>query len=72
MNNKQSKILDTCIYFLDRYKKAVAKSDSQTGFEDIVFDQMIETIKELRDENKRLNELNKPSIVKGGVPDETD
>ena len=50
MNNKQNKILDTCIYFLDRYKKAVSKSDSQTGFEDMVFDQMIETIKELREE----------------------
>jgi hypothetical protein len=66
MTNKQEKILDTLVYFLGRYKKAVAKSESQTGFEDIVFEQMIETIKELREENKRLNELNKPKVIPGG------
>ena len=72
MTNKQEKILDTLVYFLGRYKKAVAKSESQTGFEDMVFEQMIETIKELREENKRLVELNKPSLVKVGESDETD
>ena len=41
-------------------------------FEDMVFEQMIETIKELREENKRLVELNKPSLVKVGESDETD
>ena len=66
MTNKQEKILDTLVYFIGRYKKAVAKSESQTGFEDIVFEQMIETIKELREENKRLNELNKPKVIPGG------
>ena len=72
MTNKQEKILDTFVYFLGRYKKAVAKSESQTGFEDMVFEQMIETVKELREENKRLAELNKPAILKGGASDEVD
>ena len=65
MTSKQSRILETLIYFLERYKKAVTKSEQSTGFEDMVFDQMIETIKELQAENKRLNELNKPKILKG-------
>ena len=70
MTSKQSRILETLIYFLERYKKAVVKSESATGFEDMVFDQMIETIKELQAENKRLNELNKPKILKGEGEDE--
>ena len=67
MTSKQSRILETLIYFLERYKKAVVKSESATGFEDMVFDQMIETIKELKEENERLNSLNKPKILSGGV-----
>ena len=66
MTSKQSRILETLIYFLERYKKAVVKSESATGFEDMVFDQMIESIKELQEENKRLNSLNKPKILSGG------
>jgi len=65
MTNKQRKILDTLIYFLNRYKQSILKSDQGTGFEELVFDQMIETIKELQEENIRLNELNKPKILKG-------
>ena len=65
MTSKQEKILETIIYFLERYKKAVTKSESSTGFEDMVFEQMIETVNELVDENKRLSELNKPKILKG-------
>jgi len=65
MTSKQEKILETIIYFLERYKKAVTKSESSTGFEDMVFTEMIDTIKELRAENKRLSELNKPKILKG-------
>ena len=64
MTSKQERILETLIYFLERYKKAVVKSESATGFEDMVFDQMIESVKELQEENKRLNELNKPKILK--------
>ena len=64
MTSKQEKILETIIYFLERYKKAVTKSESSTGFEDMVFTEMIDTIKEVRAENKRLNELNKPKILK--------
>ena len=67
MTSKQSRILETLIYFLERYKKAVTKSEQSTGFEDMVFDQMIETVKELREENERLNSLNKPKILSGGV-----
>ena len=67
MNSKQERILDTLIYFLKRYKKAVVKSDSATGFEDMVFDQMIDTINELKEENERLNNLNKPKILSGGI-----
>jgi hypothetical protein len=70
MTNKQEKILATIIYFLERYKNAVGKSEGSTGFEDIVFTEMIETIKELQAENKRLNELNKPKILKGEGEDE--
>ena len=53
MTSKQEKILETIIYFLERYKKAVTKSESSTGFEDMVFTEMIDTIKEVRAENKR-------------------
>lgn len=67
MTSKQERILDTLIYFLKRYKKAVLKSDSATGFEDMVFDQMIDTINELKEENERLNNLNKPKILSGGI-----
>ena len=54
MTRQQEKILETVIYFLERYKKAVTKSDQATGFEDLVFDQMIDTVKELQEENDRL------------------
>ena len=67
MTSKQERILETLVYFLTRYKKAVVKSESATGFEDMVFDQMIETIKELKEENERLNSLNKPKILSGGI-----
>ena len=67
MTRQQSKILDTLVYFLERYKKAVVKSESATGFEDMVFEQMIDTVKELREENERLNSLNKPKILSGGI-----
>ena len=46
------------------------KSESQTGFEELVFSQMIDTVNDLREENKRLNELNKPKILKGEGEDE--
>ena len=65
MTSKQEKIISTLIYFLERYKKSVMKSESSTGFEEMVFEQMIDTINELVEENKRLNELNKPKILKG-------
>ena len=65
MTRKQDRVINTLIYFLERYKKSVLKSEKQSGFEEIVFDQMIEAINELRDENKRLNALNKPKIIKG-------
>ena len=65
MTSKQEKILSTVIYFLERYRKAVMKSESSTGFEDMVFTEMIDTIKEVQAENKRLSELNKPKILKG-------
>ena len=58
------KIINTLIYFLERYKKSVMKSESSTGFEDMVFTEMIDTIKEVQAENKRLSELNKPKILK--------
>ena len=70
MTRQQSKILDTLIYFLERYKSTVMKSESQTGFEELVFSQMIDTVNDLREENKRLNELNKPKILKGEGEDE--
>ena len=47
MTSKQEKILSTLIYFLERYKKSVMKSESSTGFEEMVFEQMVETINEL-------------------------
>ena len=72
MTSKQSRILETLGYFLTRYKKAVVKSESATGFEDMVFDQMIETIKELQEENERLNSLNKPKILSGGIDEGSD
>ena len=72
MTSKQEKIINTLIYFLERYKKSVMKSEQSTGFEEMVFEQMIETVNDIVAENKRLNELNKPSIVKGGIPDEVD
>ena len=65
MTSKQEKILSTLIYFLERYKKSVMKSESSTGFEEMVFTQMVDTINEFVEENKRLNELNKPKILKG-------
>ena len=67
MTRQQSKILDTLVYFLKRYKKAVTASESATGFEDMVFEQMIDTIGELREENERLNSLNKPKVLSGGI-----
>jgi len=69
---KQERILSTLIYFLERYKVAVEKNDKATGFEDMVFEQMIETVQELKEENKRLSELNKPAVLKGGLKDEID
>ena len=72
MTRQQEKILDTLIYFLERYKKAVTKSDQATGFEDMVFEQMIDTIGELREENDRLNNLNKPKILSGGIDEGSD
>ena len=72
MTRQQSKILDTLVYFLERYKKAVVKSESATGFEDMVFEQMIDTVKELREENERLNSLNKPKILSGGIDEGPD
>ena len=72
MTGKQERILDTLIYFLKRYKKAVVKSESATGFEDLVFDQMIDTINELKEENERLNNLNKPKILSGGIDEGPD
>ena len=72
MTRQQSKILDTLVYFLERYKKAVVKSESATGFEDMVFEQMIDTIAELREENERLNSLNKPKVLSGGIDEGSD
>tara|TARA_R110000765_G_scaffold81508_2_gene159475 strand:+ start:421 stop:636 length:216 start_codon:yes stop_codon:yes gene_type:complete len=65
MTDKQRRILETLVYFLNRYKESILKSKQGTGFEELVFDQMVETIKELQEENIRLNELNKPKILKG-------
>ena len=62
MTRQQEKILDTLVYFLERYKKAVTKSEQATGFEDLVFDQMIDTVKESQEENERLSSLNKPKF----------
>ena len=72
MTSQQEKILETLIYFLERYKKAVTKSDQATGFEDLVFDQMIDTVKELQEENDRLSSLNKPKILSGGIDEGSD
>ena len=72
MPSQQEKILDTLVYFLERYKKAVTKSDQATGFEDLVFDQMIDTVKELQEENDRLSSLNKPKILSGGIDEGSD
>jgi len=65
VNSRQNKVLDTLIYFLERYKKTAMKNDGGTGFEELVFNQMIDAINDLREENKRLNKLNKPKIIKG-------
>ena len=72
MTRQQEKILETLIYFLERYKKAVTNSDQATGFEDLVFDQMIDTVKELQEENDRLSSLNKPKILSGGIDEGSD
>ena len=72
MTRQQEKILETLIYFLERYKKAVTKSDQATGFEDLVFDQMIDTVKELQEENDRLSSWNKPKILSGGIDEGSD
>ena len=72
MTRQQEKILETLIYFLERYKKAVTKSDQATGFEVLVFDQMIDTVKELQEENDRLSSLNKPKILSGGIDEGSD
>ena len=71
MTSQQNRILDTLIYFLGRYKSSVFKSESQSGFEEIVFDQMIGAVKDLKEENHRLSKLSKPEILKGGLNDET-
>ena len=65
MTSKQDRVINTLIYFLERYKKSVLKSEKQSGFEEMVFDEMIGVINELRDENHRLGKLNKPKIIKG-------
>ena len=65
MTSKQNKVLDTLIYFLERYKKTAMKNDGGTGFEELVFNQMIEAVEDLREENRRLSKLNKPKIIKG-------
>ena len=72
MTSQQNRVLDTLIYFLERYKSSALKSESQSGFEEIVFGKMIETVKALREENCRLSKLSKPEILKGGLKDETD
>ena len=65
MTNKQKRILETLIYFLEKYIKSAMKSENSTGFEEMVFEQMIDTVNELVEENRRLSELNKPKIIKG-------
>ena len=65
MTSKQERILETLIYFLEKYKKSAMKSKNSTGFEEMVFEQMIDTINELVEENRRLGKLNKPKIIKG-------
>ena len=65
MTSKQERILETLIYFLENYKKSAMKSKNSTGFEEMVFEQMIDTVNELVEENRRLSELNKPKIIKG-------
>ena len=65
ITSKQEKIISTLIYFLERYKKSVMKSESSTGFEVMVFKQIVYTINEFVEENKRLNEFNKANILKG-------
>ena len=70
MTPKQERILSTLIYFLDRYKTAIINNENGTGCEDMVFEQMIETVQELKEENKRLSELNKPAVLKGGKSDD--
>jgi hypothetical protein len=65
MTSKQERILETLIYFLEKYKKSAMKSENSTGFEEMVFEQMIDTVNELVEENRRLSELNKPKIIKG-------
>tara|TARA_Y100001951_G_C11210083_1_gene222439 strand:+ start:259 stop:468 length:210 start_codon:yes stop_codon:yes gene_type:complete len=65
VNARQNKVLDTLIYFLERYKKTAMKNDGGTGFEELVFNQMIEAVEVLREENRRLSKLNKPKIIKG-------
>ena len=65
MTNKQKRILETLIYFLEKYIKSAMKSENSTGCEEMVFEQMIDTVNELVEENRRLSELNKPKIIKG-------
>ena len=38
----------------------------------MVFEQMIDTIGDLREENDRLNSLNKPKILSGGIDEGPD
>tara|TARA_B100000287_G_C20328721_1_gene660814 strand:+ start:219 stop:440 length:222 start_codon:yes stop_codon:yes gene_type:complete len=57
------KVLDTLEYFLERYLKAAEGHKDSSGLEGVVIVQFIEQLRWIRQDHKRLSELNKPRVI---------
>ena len=57
------KVLDTLEYFLERYLKAAEGHSEASGLEGVVIVQFIEQLRWIRQDHKRLSELNRPRVI---------
>jgi hypothetical protein len=63
LTTDRHKILDTLEYFLERYLKAAEGHSEASGLEGVVIVQFIEQLKWIRQDHKRLSDLNKPRVI---------
>ena len=59
----RGKVLDTLEYFLERYLKAAEGHSEASGLEGVVIVQFIEQLRWIRQDHKRLSELNRPRVI---------